>query len=69
MRRVVSLDELDHFEQDERGQLYWKGNRVNVEQRVVISSWWVNAAIIAAGVASIVSAAVSLLSYLLPHAS
>jgi hypothetical protein len=65
MRRTVSLDELDHFEQDDKGQLYWKGKRIVVEQRLIIS-WWVNAAIIATGLASVASAAVSALAYFHP---
>ncbi len=65
MRSRVSLDDLDQFETDEDGLLYWKGKKVVVERRLVIA-WWVNAAIIVAGIAAAVSAIVSLLAYVWP---
>jgi len=33
-RRTISIDELDGFELDEAGRLYWRGKGVRLEQRI-----------------------------------
>ena len=63
MRKTVSLDSLDFFEEDENGQLFWKGGKVAIEQHLIISNW-VNAAVILAGASSFITAIVSVLGYL-----
>jgi hypothetical protein len=65
MRKTVSLDDLDKFEEDETGQLYWKGNKLIVETRLQVPTV-VNYFVIAAGVAALASAAESWISYFWP---
>jgi hypothetical protein len=65
MRRTISLDELNNFELDDNGRLYWLGNQVILEQRLVISRW-VNVSIVATGIATVALAAFSALSYFWP---
>jgi hypothetical protein len=33
-RRTISVDELDGFELDNNGQLYWRGKGVLLEQKI-----------------------------------
>lgn len=63
MRKTVNLDSLDFFEEDENGQIFWKGSKIAVEQHLIISNW-VNAAIILAGASSFITAIVGTLFYL-----
>jgi hypothetical protein len=48
---------------DDRGHLYWNGEPVVTEQRVKLAGW-VNFAIIAGGLSTVVTAALSLLAFL-----
>ncbi len=69
MRRTITMEELDHFEVDESGQIYWKGTRIITEQRLTLPLA-VNVAAVAAGIATVATAAISVVSYFwpaLPH--
>ena len=53
--KVVSMEDLDNLETDEKGDLYWKGRPV---VRATLD-WWVSASIIITAVATAVIAIVS----------
>jgi hypothetical protein len=38
-RKRIGLEQLDNFEVDETGQLFWNGKAVVLEQRLVLRSW------------------------------
>ena len=38
-RRIVSIDELDKFQVDDDGQLFWDGKAVVLEQRLTLKGW------------------------------
>ena len=51
-RRIVSLDELDHFEMDEDGHLYWQGERVLTDVKLSLSTT-ANVAVILAAIGTL----------------
>lgn len=38
-RRTISLEELDQFEVNDAGQLFWKGKAVVLERRLTLKGW------------------------------
>ena len=64
-RRTIGLDELDHFELDDDGRLYWKGEQVVLEQRLNIPIA-VNIAVIAGSAGAVASGIFAAMSYFSP---
>ena len=38
-RRTISIDELDKFQIDENGQLFWGERAVLLERRITLKGW------------------------------
>ncbi|HET9384436.1 MAG TPA: hypothetical protein VFO67_04755 [Gemmatimonadales bacterium] len=47
---------------DERGRLYWNGEAVVTDQRVLLP-WWVSFAVVACGLSTLVIAMLAVLTY------
>ena len=65
MRKTITIEQLDLFEVDDDGRLYWKGAEVIMEHRLVVPKA-VNYSVIGAGSATAVMAAFSVISYFWP---
>jgi hypothetical protein len=46
--RTISTDELDGFQIDENGRLYWRGKGVILEQKISLRWWELSALIVGA---------------------
>jgi hypothetical protein len=68
-RTKITPAQLDHFELDERGRLYWQGEPVVTDQRLALSKWQnivagtVGLAAVAGGLGSFVQGVVVFLQY------
>ena len=47
--RTISIDEIDHFNLDENGRLYWKGEAVILEKRLRLETYQIVLATLATG--------------------
>ena len=63
--KPVGQDNLDHFEEDEEGRLYWRGALIVMEQRLIVPDA-VNYSVIGAAIATGIMPAVSVVSYFWP---
>lgn len=61
-KRLVSLDDFDRMEIDEKNQLYWDGKPVITKEKIVLDGW-LNFAAVGAAVGTIASAVVDILTY------
>jgi hypothetical protein len=39
VRRTIGIDELDKFQIDDNGQLYWGEHAVQLERRITLKGW------------------------------
>lgn len=46
--RTISIDELDGFQIDDKGRLYWRGKGVVLEQRITLRGIELGLALVAA---------------------
>lgn len=61
--RPITIDQMGRLGVDSNNRLYWDDRPVVTEQPLALS-WWVNASIVAGGIATIVLAVVELLGFL-----
>jgi len=59
----ISINQLGDLGVDEKGKLYWQSRPVVTEQKVTLE-WWVNVAVVAAAVATVVQASVDVMTSL-----
>jgi hypothetical protein len=51
--RTIGIDELDGFQLDEAGQLYWRGQAVVLRQRITLGTWELAVAAVASAAAAV----------------
>ena len=61
--KTIGQDQLDRLGIDEANKLYWDGRPLVTEERIVLARW-VNTAVVAAAVATVVTATIETLKFL-----